>query len=131
MSSLRNFTAMQRGAEPTKLTAAEVKGRTERGERFVFVDARGQKEWRESDSMLPGAIRLTADEVEEHLKEIPQGQTVIAYCNSPNEDSSTRLARELMRHGFLNVHPMIGGIDAWRVVGGPIERKQLFFPAKR
>jgi rhodanese-related sulfurtransferase len=123
MSSLRKFTAMRKGIEPTKLTAAEVKGRMDRGERFAFVDARGLNEWSKSDSRLPGAIRLTASEVEEHLKEIPQGRTIIAYCTHQNEESSTRLAIELMRRGFLNVHPMIGGIDAWRVAGGPIERK--------
>lgn len=123
MSSLRSFTAMQRGIEPTKLTAVEVRGRMDRGECFAFVDARDLKEWSESDSMLPGAIRLTANEVEEHLKEIPQGWTIIAYCNSPNEESSIRLALELMRRGFLNVYPMTGGIDAWRLAGGLIEQK--------
>jgi rhodanese-related sulfurtransferase len=123
MSSEQKFTVMRKGIEPTKLTAAEVKRRMDRGEPFAFVDARGLNEWRQSDSRLPGAIRLTASEVEQRLEEIPQGRTIIAYCSRPNEESSTRLAVELMRRGFLNVHPMIGGMDAWRVAGGPIERK--------
>jgi rhodanese-related sulfurtransferase len=123
MSSREKLTVMRKGIEPTKLTAAEVKRRMDRGEPFAFVDARGLNEWSQSDSRLPGALRLTASEVEQHLEEIPQGRTIIAYCSHPNEESSTRLAIELMRRGFLNVHPMIGGIDAWRVAGGPIERK--------
>jgi rhodanese-related sulfurtransferase len=123
MNFRRKFSVMRKGVEPTKLTAAEVKGRMDRGEPFAFVDARGLNEWSQSDSTLPGAIRLTASEVEQHLQEIPQGRTIIAYCSHPNEESSTRLAVELMRRGFLNVHPMIGGIEAWRVAGGPTERK--------
>jgi rhodanese-related sulfurtransferase len=30
------------------------------------------------------------------------------------------VALELMRRGFLNVHPLIGGLDAWRGAGGPV-----------
>src|SRR5438309_5749522 len=116
-------TAKERGMKPTKLTAAEVKRRMDRGERFAFVDVRSLKEWKESDSRLPGAIRIASDEIEQHLQDVPQGRTIIAYCDSPNEESCTKVALELMRRGFMNVHPLIGGLDAWRQAGGPIEPK--------
>ena len=107
--------------EPTKLTAGEVIGRMGRGERFAFVDARGLMDRSEPDGRLPGAIRVPSGEVEEHVKDIPQGRPIIAYCTCPNEECSTRVALELMRRGFLNVHPLIGGLDAWRGAGGPVE----------
>jgi rhodanese-related sulfurtransferase len=118
---MKQVAVREKGMEPTKLTAGEVKGRMDRGERFAFVDVRRLDEGNESASRLPGAIRMATDEVEQHLDQVPQGRTIITYGDSPTEESSTRVALELMRRGFLNVHPLIGGLDAWRRAGGPVE----------
>ena len=93
----------------------------DRGERFAFVDARSLEEWDESNSRLLGAIRMTATEVGHNISKVPQGTTIITYCTGPDEQASTQVAMELMRRGFLNVYPLIGGLDAWRQVGGAIE----------
>lgn len=66
--------------EATRVTADEVKERINRGEVFTFVDTRNPKAWAEADTKLPGAIRIPADEVQEHLDEIPRDRTVITYC---------------------------------------------------
>jgi rhodanese-related sulfurtransferase len=52
----------------------------ERGEPLVFLDTRNPKAWGESDLKLPGAIRMPADEVQEHLEEVPRGRAIITYC---------------------------------------------------
>ena len=54
--------------------------RMDRGEQFTFVDTRNPKAWAEAKTKLPGAIRVPADEVEQHLSEIPHNRTVITYC---------------------------------------------------
>ena len=66
--------------EATRVTVDEVKERMERGEQFAFVDTRNPVAWGESDVKLPGAIRVPADEVEQHLSEIPRDRAVITYC---------------------------------------------------
>lgn len=66
--------------ETTRVTVDEIKERMNRGERFAFIDSRNPKAWAEADSKLPGAIRIPADEVEKHLKEIPLNRSVITYC---------------------------------------------------
>jgi rhodanese-related sulfurtransferase len=66
--------------EATRVTVDEVRERMERGEQFAFVDTRNPVAWGESDVKLPGAIRVPADEVEEHLEEIPRDRAVITYC---------------------------------------------------
>lgn len=109
------------GQTIAKLSAAEIKRRMDRGERFAFVDARSSQESIESSSRLPGAIRMTATEVDHNIRAVPQGRAIITYCTGPDEQSSTQVALELMRRGFLNVYPLIGGLDAWRKVGGSIE----------
>jgi rhodanese-related sulfurtransferase len=52
----------------------------DRGEQFTFVDTRNPQAWGESDVKLPGAIRVPADELEQHLQEIPRDRAVITYC---------------------------------------------------
>lgn len=66
--------------EVTRVTVDEVKERMDRGEQFTFVDTRNPKAWGEATMKLPGAIRIPADEVQEHLEEIPHDRTVITYC---------------------------------------------------
>lgn len=66
--------------EATRVTADEVKQRMERGEELVFVDTRSPQAWGESDSKLPGAIRVPADQVPQHLDQIPRNHAVITYC---------------------------------------------------
>ena len=66
--------------EATRVTVDEVKERMGRGEQFTFVDTRNPVAWGESDVKLPGAIRVPADELEQHLDEIPHDRAVITYC---------------------------------------------------
>ena len=66
--------------EATRVTVDEVKERMDRGERFTFVDTRNPKAWAEADTKLPGAMRIPAEEVEQHLDQIPHDRTVITYC---------------------------------------------------
>ena len=67
-------------SQPTRVTVDEVKERMDRGEQFAFVDTRNPNAWGAAETVLPGAIRIPADEVTEHLDEIPRGRTVITYC---------------------------------------------------
>jgi rhodanese-related sulfurtransferase len=66
--------------EVTRVTVDEVKERMDRGEAFTFVDTRNPTAWGEADTKLPGAIRVPANEVDQHLSEIPRDRTVITYC---------------------------------------------------
>jgi rhodanese-related sulfurtransferase len=66
--------------EATRVTVDEVKERMDRGEQFAFVDTRNPQAWGSSDVKLPGAVRVPADELEQHLDEIPRDRAVITYC---------------------------------------------------
>jgi rhodanese-related sulfurtransferase len=66
--------------EITRVTVDEIKERLDRGEQFNFVDTRNPQAWAEAKTKLPGAIRVPADEVDQHLNEIPRDRTTITYC---------------------------------------------------
>lgn len=66
--------------EATRVTVDEIKARMDRGEQFVFVDSRNPTAWGAATTKLPQAIRVPAEEVEQHLDEIPRDHTVVTYC---------------------------------------------------
>lgn len=65
---------------PVSWSVDEVKQRMDRGEPLAFLDARNPQAWGEGKTIIPGAVRVPADEVAEHLTEIPRDRAVIAYC---------------------------------------------------
>ena len=66
--------------EATRITTDEMRERLDRGEQFTFIDTRNPTAWGESDKKLPNAIRVPADQLAQHLNEIPKDRAVIAYC---------------------------------------------------
>ena len=106
-----------------RVTAHEVEARIDRDEPILFIDARNEKAWTDSDLKLPGAVRVEADRVMDHLDEIPRGRGIVPYCDCPNQESSVRVAAELKRWGFEDVHPLDGGFDAWKRAGCTLEHK--------
>jgi rhodanese-related sulfurtransferase len=109
--------------EVTRVTIDEIKARMDRGEEFTFVDARNAQAWAEAETKLPGALRVPADELEQHLSEISHERTVITYCTCPHEASSAEVAQKLAAHGYRNVHPLFIGFEAWEKAGLPLEPK--------
>ena len=66
--------------EVERITVNDVRSRMGQDERVAFVDTRNPQAWGEAETKLPGAVRVPADEVEQHLSEIPRDRAVITYC---------------------------------------------------
>jgi rhodanese-related sulfurtransferase len=67
-------------ADAPRITVDELKRRMDAGEDFTLIDVRNPQAWAESDTMLPKAIRVTPDKLEESLPRIPRNRPVVAYC---------------------------------------------------
>ena len=65
---------------PAPISASEAKRMLDSGAPVIFVDARNPVAWGQASNKLPGAVRIPADEVSEHLGELPSDGTVITYC---------------------------------------------------
>jgi rhodanese-related sulfurtransferase len=63
-----------------RMTVAELKKRMDAGEDFTLIDVRNPQAWAESDTMLPEAIRIPLDKLDESLSRIPKTRPVVAYC---------------------------------------------------
>ena len=67
-------------ADAPRITVEALKHRMDNGEDFTVIDVRNPKAWAEADTVIPGAIRVPLDELEENLPRIPTNRPVVAYC---------------------------------------------------
>ena len=67
-------------ADAPRITVEELKRRMDAGEDFTVIDTRNPTAWAESDTILPEAIRLPLDKLEDILPRIPKNKPVVAYC---------------------------------------------------
>ncbi len=61
-------------------TVEELKRRMDAGEDFTVIDVRNPNAWAETDTVIPEAIRVPLDKLEENLPRIPKSRPVVAYC---------------------------------------------------
>ena len=97
-----------------RITADELKGLMDAGEKVFVVDLRQALDVAADPTLIPGAVRMTVEELEHRHHEIPREQDVVLYCACPNEATAARMALMLRRRGITRVRPLAGGLDAWR-----------------
>jgi rhodanese-related sulfurtransferase len=91
----------------------------------VLVDARTQSDFETSPLELPRAIRLAPQDAEAGKIDlhVEPNQTVVAYCASPEEQTSARVAQLLRQRGFKDVRILKGGLGSWTNAGLPVSSK--------
>ena len=67
-------------ADAPRITVQELKRRMDAGEDFTVIDVRSPTAWAQTDTVIPGAIRIPADKLEENLPRIPKNRPAVAYC---------------------------------------------------
>src|ERR1700694_3336390 len=100
----------------------EVNARLDRGEKFVLVDVREDREF-DADH-LPGAIHLGKGIIERDVEgKYPDLETpLVLYCGGGFR--SALAADNLQKMGYTNVISMDGGIREWRERGYPLEKSR-------
>ena len=65
-----------------------------------------------AQGIIPGALRIPVDEVENRLAELPREGPLLVYCSSGGR--STDACERLNREGFEKLLNLTGGLDAWK-----------------
>ena len=101
-------------------TVDEVKARMDRGDKFVLVDVREDREF--AQDHLPGAVHLGKGVIERDIegKYPDTGTPLVLYCGGGYR--SAMAADNLQKMGYTNVISMDGGIRVWRDKGYPLEK---------
>jgi rhodanese-related sulfurtransferase len=84
----------------------------------VMVDVRSEDAYKVSH--IKGAHLVSTDKIVEHSKEHFKGKQVITYCSCPDEATSGRATKKLTENG-MDSAALVGGIDAWKKAGYPVE----------
>lgn len=63
-----------------RITPEELRTRLDAGERIAIVDLRHPLDFLPYPQLLPGAIRLLPETIDEHHAEIPRDREVVLYC---------------------------------------------------
>ena len=98
----------------------EVKKRLDRGDKFVLVDVREDREF-DADH-IPGAVHLGKGIIERDIEQTyPDLNTeLVLYCGGGFR--SALAADNLQKMGYTNVISMDGGIRGWREKSYPLEK---------
>ena len=98
-----------------------VKEQMKRGEPIFFVEVRHAGDLDLAVMKVRGALRLTHDEAQNRLAEIPKQRTVVVYSTAPGDEPALALARLLQSEGHQDAHLLNGGFKAYLNAGLPVE----------
>jgi len=107
-----------------RISVDELKQMMDEGRDHLIVDLRGALDHRADPYTIPGALRMTAEELEHRHHETPRHQDVVLFCACPNEATAAKMTLLLRTKGITKVRPLAGGIDAWRAREFPLEALQ-------
>ncbi len=93
--------------------------RIEEGD-VVLLDLRPEEEYEAGH--LPEARSIPQSELDARLDELPEDQTIVAYCRGPYCVAAIKGVRALQEAG-LDAHRMPGGVAEWRADGLPLQRE--------
>lgn len=89
-------------------------------DRVVVVDVSTVEAYEEEH--IKGAVSIPLEEVRERgPKELPTGKLIVTYCACSAEHSSAQAASFLRYKGFKQTAALLGGLDAWKAAGLPVE----------
>ncbi len=66
--------------DPERIEVEEVKARMERGENILLIDSRSSSSWDKSDLKIEGALRISGEEIQGRLNDLPRDRTIVVYC---------------------------------------------------
>jgi len=67
-------------ADAPRITVQKLKSRMDAGEDFTVIDVRNPQAWAETDTVIPEAIRVSLDTLEDNLPRVPKNRPAVAYC---------------------------------------------------
>jgi len=71
--------------------------------------------------LIPGAKRLSPEEVIANPSLIPREQDSVVYCTCPSDATSRAVLHRALNMGFRRVRFLKGGLEGWKARGFPVE----------
>jgi hydroxyacylglutathione hydrolase len=92
------------------LTVTELKEALDKGEDWLLLDVRSEREWLEGH--IDGTLNIYAGTLENHLNEVSYGKPVVVICKTGTRSSFAGSILLIAEH--KEVYNLLGGMDAWQ-----------------
>jgi len=100
-----------------RISPEELHSMMSSGHTPLIVDLRSPLDMLPDPRMIPGAIRLTQEEISLAAAALPNDPDIVLYCTCPRQESSITVALRLRNAGFTHVRLLSGGFEAWKQLG--------------
>jgi membrane protein DedA with SNARE-associated domain/rhodanese-related sulfurtransferase len=112
--------ALLRTLRMARITVEELNQRLSSDRPPVILDVRSPQDRLVDARTLPNALLVDLKALEKTLGDIDLDREIVIYCRCPNEASAATAAKLLMKRGYRQVRPLLGGLDAWSGAGYPV-----------
>jgi molybdopterin/thiamine biosynthesis adenylyltransferase/rhodanese-related sulfurtransferase len=96
-------------ANEPEVTVEELKAMRERGDAFVLVDVREEREWAISD--LADSVKIPLGTLPESLDKLPKDADIVVYCRTGGRSGDA--VQFLHAKGYGKAKNLVGGINKW------------------
>lgn len=97
-----------------RISVADLNKRIVRRDPLIILDLRHPLDVLAAPQIIPGAIPVKPDEIDEHVGEIRRDSEIVLYCTCPDEETSLSVYRRLLERGFQRVKVLTGGLPEWK-----------------
>ncbi len=87
-----------------------------------IIDVRKPISWAGSSSKIQSAVRRDPGDLQ-WIEKYHFDQTLVMYCDCPNEATSANVAQELRIRGYEKAYALRGGWNEWRDAKYPVQNK--------
>jgi phage shock protein E len=111
-----------RGADPKRVTAAELTEQIQNSRAPLILDVRSEEEY--AQGHIPGAVNIPYDQLGNRLAEIDAAKTdeIVVHCRSGHRAGIAE--KILIEAGYSDVRDLDGHMNAWQSGGYPIDESQ-------
>ncbi|QNI32826.1 hypothetical protein H7849_02160 [Alloacidobacterium dinghuense] len=109
--------ALRRRIWSSRISPQELHDMMSNGHNPLIIDLRTPLDMLADPRMIPGAIRLTQEEISTAASTLPHDCDLVLYCTCPNQESSIDVALKLRNTGLTRIRLLSGGFQAWKQLG--------------
>ena len=111
----------RRAFERVSITPEALHGLIEAKQEVTVLDVRQPLDLLVDSQIIPGAIRLSPEDVEKDPGIIPQDKDLVVYCTCPSDKTSRLIAMRAKKVADVTrVKFLKGGLAAWKAKGYPV-----------
>jgi rhodanese-related sulfurtransferase len=111
----------QRELQQHRITPEELRSLLDSKRDILIFDVRQPLDLLAYPEIIPGAQRVTPQEVLNQPTVIPKDREVVVYCTCAGEKTSRAILRRALDLHFSRIKFLSGGLAGWKAKGFPVE----------